>query len=68
MARDWIDLEPEQVRAYMREHQEEEYLLVDVRQPKEYARGHIPGAVLMPLGELTARMVELPVDRDLIFY
>ena len=68
MAREWIDLEPEQVRAYMREHQESEYLLVDVRQPKEYAQGHIPGAVLMPLGELTARMVELPVDRDLIFY
>lgn len=68
MSRDWIDLAPEQVRAYMREHREEEYLLVDVRQPKEYAQGHIPGAVLMPLGELTARMVELPADRDLIFY
>lgn len=29
--------------------------LVDVRQPWEYARRHIPGALLMPTDEFTAR-------------
>jgi rhodanese-related sulfurtransferase len=28
--------------------------LVDVRSPEEYAAGHVPGAVLVPLGELKA--------------
>lgn len=30
--------------------------LVDVRQPDEYAEGHIPGAVLVPLGEVPDRL------------
>ena len=34
--------------------------LVDVREPWEYARGHVPGAQLIPLGELEARASELP--------
>lgn len=33
--------------------------LVDVRQPDEYVEGHVPGAVLVPLGDVTARVDEL---------
>jgi rhodanese-related sulfurtransferase/TusA-related sulfurtransferase len=33
--------------------------IVDVREPAEYALGHIPGAKSIPLGELEARMGEL---------
>ncbi len=33
--------------------------LVDVRQPGEYAEAHVPGAVLMPMAELTDRMSEI---------
>jgi len=57
-----------ELRQYMQRHHEKEYLLVDVRQPKEYRGGHIAGAHLLPLGELSARLSELPVDRDVIFY
>ncbi len=28
--------------------------VVDVREPEEYAEGHIPGAVLLPLGRVEA--------------
>lgn len=56
------------LRQYMEQHRESDYLLVDVRQPDEYLGGHIPGSVLLPLGELPARLDELPLDRDVVFY
>ena len=40
--------------------------LLDVRQPEEYQSGHIPGAGLIPLGELAHRIKELPGDREII--
>ena len=33
--------------------------LIDVREPGEYAQAHVPGAVLIPMGQLTARLGEL---------
>ena len=39
--------------------------VVDVRDPDEYAGGHVPGALSLPLGELPARLDELPRDRTL---
>ncbi len=33
--------------------------LVDVREPSEYVAGHVPGAVLMPMGQLAGRLDEL---------
>ena len=58
----------EQLRAYIAKHHENEFLLVDVRQPTEYQQDHIPGALLMPLPELESRLYELPADRDMVFY
>ena len=42
-----------------------EALLVDVRQPEEFAAGHIPGAINLPLPELRNRLEELPRDREI---
>jgi rhodanese-related sulfurtransferase len=39
--------------------------LLDVREPAEWAAGHVPGAVHIPLGELGARYTELEQDRPL---
>ena len=41
-------------------------LVVDVRQPDEYRRGHISGSKLIPLGELSSRMNELPKDKEIV--
>lgn len=38
-------------------------LVLDVREPWEYGEGHVPGAQLVPLGELEDRVSELPRDR-----
>ncbi len=34
-------------------------VVVDVREPGEYVGGHVPGAVLMPMGQLPSRVGEL---------
>jgi len=41
-------------------------VIVDVRQPEEYSAGHIAGSKLIPLGDLTKRINELPKDREII--
>ncbi|MEX2583695.1 MAG: metalloregulator ArsR/SmtB family transcription factor [Gemmatimonadota bacterium] len=45
-----------------------EVTLLDVRAADEYAAGHIPGAVSMPVEELERRLAELPRDRPIIAY
>lgn len=37
---------------------------VDVREPDEYAVGHIPDAKLLPLGEVMSRAAEVLPDKD----
>ena len=42
--------------------------VLDVRPAEEYAAGHIPGAVSIPLDELADRLAELPDDGQIIAY
>lgn len=59
---------PDEVRAFLDAHRPDEYNLVDVRQPKEYERGHIPGARLIPLADLPDRLAELDPGKPTIAY
>lgn len=43
-------------------------VLVDVRPRLEYEAGHLPGALSIPLGELPARLDELPTDALIVAY
>ncbi|NTV43835.1 MAG: hypothetical protein HGA63_11105 [Syntrophobacteraceae bacterium] len=38
-------MDSEEARAYIEEHKEGTYTLLDVRQPSEYEKGRIPGAI-----------------------
>lgn len=40
--------------------------ILDVRQPEEWAQFHIPGSTLIPLGDLPARLNEVPKDREVV--
>lgn len=40
--------------------------LLDVRQPEEFRSGHIAGAKLIPLGEMSHRFHEVPKDREIV--
>jgi NADPH-dependent 2,4-dienoyl-CoA reductase/sulfur reductase-like enzyme/rhodanese-related sulfurtransferase len=42
--------------------------LVDVRTTQEFADGHIPGAVNLPIDDLRTRLGELPCDREIAVY
>lgn len=42
--------------------------LLDVRQPEEFAQGHIEGATLIPLNELETRLAELPKNKRIVAY
>ncbi len=42
--------------------------LLDVRAPLEFAAGHVPGEVNIPLDGLRARLLELPTDRPIFAY
>jgi rhodanese-related sulfurtransferase len=46
----------------------ERAFLVDVRTPQEYAGGHIPGALNIPVDDLRSRLGELPRDRRIAAY
>lgn len=35
-------------------------VLIDVREPDEYASGHVGGAINIPLGQLRSRLSEIP--------
>lgn len=55
-------------KTYIESAPQQSYQLVDVRQPKEYQDQHIPGAILIPLGELKDRVDELSPDLPTIVY
>lgn len=43
-------------------------LLIDVREPTEYAAGHIPSAINIPLRTLTQNLARIPTDRSVVLY
>jgi ArsR family transcriptional regulator len=45
-----------------------EVTVLDVRPRDEFALGHLPGALNIPLGELKQRLDELPPDKEIIAY
>lgn len=52
----------------VRELLEEGNLIIDVREKGEYARGHIKGAVNIPLSELRERVSEIPRDKPVYLH
>jgi rhodanese-related sulfurtransferase len=59
---------PEKIRQFLNQKSSGEYNLVDVRQPEEYKQGHLPGARLIPVGELPNRLAELDPNKPTIVY
>ena len=59
-----IDLDAIQAKARL--DQKPHPFLLDVRQPEEFKEAHIAGANLIPLGELSGRLGELPSDQEII--
>jgi rhodanese-related sulfurtransferase len=61
-------MDSEAAKKFMREHLEGSYTLLDVRQPSEYEEEHLPGAKLIPLGQLGDSLGELDKDKPIMTY
>ena len=57
-------IEPWALRAAL--HEDRPPLIIDVREPREFKRGHIPGARLLPLPALLENTTQVPQDRRVI--
>jgi len=47
---------------------ESKYLVVDLRSAEDYAKGHVKGAVNIPLAQLPQNLDKLPMDKTLMLY
>ncbi|MFW6123322.1 MAG: rhodanese-like domain-containing protein [Thermodesulfobacteriota bacterium] len=61
-------LDPDEARKFMDQHEEGTYTLLDVRQPWEYEEDHLPGATLVPLGDLKEGTQDLDSDKPTLVY
>jgi ArsR family transcriptional regulator len=61
-------MEPVSRDGLLRRIKEKEVAVLDVRPAEEYAAGHIPGAVSIPVAELEQRLDELPMDVEIVAY
>ena len=72
VARDYFEardhLEPLGSADLMRRLKDPATLVIDVRPAEEYAAGHIPGALSVPLSELKVRIAELPPTAEIVAY
>jgi rhodanese-related sulfurtransferase/DNA-binding transcriptional ArsR family regulator len=72
VARDYFEardhLEPLGSADLMRRLEDPATLVIDVRPAEEYAAGHIPGALSVPLSELKVRIAELPPAAEIVAY
>ena len=59
---------PEKVRNFLKGKNPEDYNLIDVRTDEEYEQGHLPGAHLIPVGEMADRLSEIDPDKPTIVY
>jgi sulfur-carrier protein adenylyltransferase/sulfurtransferase len=60
-----LDATPEDAFAATRRG---EGVLIDIREPWENEQTRIPGALLIPLGEIPERLAEIPEDRDVYIH
>ena len=61
-------IDTDQAKSYLAEKKVEDVTILDVRQPGEYEAGHIPGAILAPLPELTDYLPRLDPAKPIMVY
>lgn len=66
LARD--KLEPVSIPDLMQRVQDGLVTVIDVRPADEFALGHVPGALNVPLKELESRLTEIPANAEIIAY
>ncbi len=62
------NLEPVSRKELLRRMGDGLVTVIDTRPPEEFAAGHLPGAINLPLGEIERRLRELPRDQEIVAY
>jgi len=62
------DLEPVPAADLLQRAKQGLVTVLDVRPPEEFAAGHVPGAVNIPIHELAKRLAELPKRKEIVAY
>jgi rhodanese-related sulfurtransferase/DNA-binding transcriptional ArsR family regulator len=62
------ELEPVSRKQLLKRIRARAVTVLDVRPPDEFALGHLPGAVNIPLGALKARLAELNTGQEIVAY
>lgn len=62
------DLEPIPAEELLSRARDHLVTVLDVRPPEEFAAGHLPGAINIPLDELEKRLADLPGDTEVVAY
>lgn len=62
------DLEPVPAKELLERARKGLVTVLDVRPPEEFAAGHLPGAVNIPVRELEKRLKELPKGKEVVAY
>jgi len=62
------DLEPVPAKELLDRARKGLVTVLDVRPPEEFAVGHLPGAVNIPIHELEKRLAELPKRKEVVAY
>jgi rhodanese-related sulfurtransferase/DNA-binding MarR family transcriptional regulator len=72
VAREYLErpeqLEPMDAEAVLARARRGEVVVVDVRPAEEYAAGHLPKAVSIPIAELKKRLSEIPRRKQVVAY
>ena len=60
-------LTPQQLWERLHGPNKDDFAVVDVREPREYSRGHIPEAHLLPLAEIMSKETAVPSNKPIVF-
>lgn len=58
----------EQAHHLVEDISQDDVVFLDVRQPSEYKSGHMPGAKLLPLGDIDKKIYELDQKKHIVIY
>jgi rhodanese-related sulfurtransferase/predicted transcriptional regulator len=72
LVRTWLshrdEMEPVRARELLDRARKGLVTVLDVRPPEEYAAGHLPGAINIPVDQLESRLARLPKRKEIVAY
>jgi rhodanese-related sulfurtransferase/predicted transcriptional regulator len=72
LVRTWLshrdEMEPVRARELLDRAKKGLVTVLDVRPPEEYAAGHLPGAINIPVDQLESRLARLPKRKEIVAY